>query len=305
MIPSRRLVVNHLTKIFDLFVLAASFGFATIVVNSSATEIRLGALLSLPIRLGNFLLFGGILVVWHELYALCGLYVSKRLARRRDQITEVCKATLLATVVLICWAKFFHIAMIRSGLVFGFSFWVFCTLVMVSGRMAACSILVALRRNGKNSRFVLIVGTNERAIQFAAEVTERREFGYNVVGFVDDDWAGIENFQVKTAHKRCCTFAGLADFLRHNVVDEAAIYLPLRSYYEHAAQLVSQCEQHGIVIRYDPQIFNLRSSQPRDQTHARSHMPNPGLSDENGQALAKRCIDCILSGILLVFFSPL
>ena len=38
----------------------------------------------------------------------------------------------------------------------------------------------------------------------------------------------------------CCNFAGLADFLRHNVVDEeAAIYLPLRSYYKHSAQLAS------------------------------------------------------------------
>ena len=103
MIPSRRLVVNHLMKVFDLFVLAAAFGFGTIVVNSSATEIRLAALLSLPVRLGNFLLFGAILVVWHELFTLCGLYVSKRLTRRRDQIGEVCKATLLVTVVLIIW----------------------------------------------------------------------------------------------------------------------------------------------------------------------------------------------------------
>jgi hypothetical protein len=74
---------------------------------------------------------------------------------------------------------------------------------------------------------------------------------------VDDDWAGTKAFE-STGHTRCCTFAGLAEFLRSNVIDEAAIYLPLRSYYEHAAELVSLCEQHGIVIRFDAQVFKLR-----------------------------------------------
>ena len=63
-----------------------------------------------------------------------------------------------------------------------------------------------------------------------------------------------------TGQTRCCTFAGLADFLRLSVIDEAAIYLPLRSYYEHAAELVSLCEQHGIVIRFDSQVFQVAYS---------------------------------------------
>ena len=71
--------------------------------------------------------------------------------------------------------------------------------------------------------------------------------------------AESEKFEA-TGLVHCCTFSGLADFLRHTVVDEAAMYLPLRSYYEHAAQFVSLCEQHGIAIRFDSQIFNLKNS---------------------------------------------
>ena len=84
---------------------------------------------------------------------------------------------------------------------------------------------------------MLIIGTNERAIEFAREITSRPELGYKVVGFVDDDWSGIEKFE-SNGYNRCCNFSSLADFLRHSVVDEAAIYLPLRSYYENAAELV-------------------------------------------------------------------
>ena len=106
---------------------------------------------------------------------------------------------------------------------------------------------------------MLIVGTNDRAIEFAQQIAKHPELGYKIVGFVDDDWSGIERFEA-TGLVRCCSFSGLADFLRHTVVDEAAMYLPLRSYYEHAAQFVSLCEQHGIAIRFDSQIFNLKNS---------------------------------------------
>jgi CoA-binding domain len=139
----------------------------------------------------------------------------------------------------------------------------------------------------------LIVGTNERAINFARQISDRPELGYEILGFVDDDWDRIHQFEV-SGYNRCCNFGELANFLRHNVVDEAAIYLPLRSYYEHAALLISQCNQHGIVIRFDVDVFNLRTSRSR----ALDVDENPHMSDVPGpceawpsvvKRLAPRC----------------
>ena len=92
-------------------------------------------------------------------------------------------------------------------------------------------------------------------MEFARRVSTSPELGYKIVGFVDDDWDGIRSFD-ETGNIRCCDFAGLAEFLRNNVVDEAAIYLPLRSYYKHSARL-STLGEHGIAVRFDSQIFNL------------------------------------------------
>ena len=139
---------------------------------------------------------------------------------RRVQVFEVCKATLLVSALLLLVAKVFHVHMVKPSFVL--VFWVFSTCLMASGRLAASSLLLVLRRRGKNSRFMLIVGTNERAIEFARKITSHPELGYKIVGFVDDDWSGTERFNL-TGHTRCCTFSGLADFLRHSVVDEAAI----------------------------------------------------------------------------------
>ena len=81
--------------------------------------------------------------------------------------------------------------------------------------------------------------------------------------------------------------------------------MPLRSYYENAAQLVSLCEHHGIALQFDTQIFSLRLPQS-----------SPQGSDGNSEALiagpagtwpalAKRVLDCVLSGLLPILSAPL
>ncbi len=73
-------------------------------------------------------------------------------------------------------------------------------------------------------------------MEFARRVSTSPELGYKIVGFRRRRLGGTSFFQLRPEIILCCNFDGLADFLRHNVVDEAAIYLPLRSYYKHSAQ---------------------------------------------------------------------
>lgn len=256
MIQGRNRFIKYLAKVFDLCILTTAFICAGIVLSEGMTFTQF---MALRIKLGNFLLFGLLLFIWHNLFIVCGLYASKRLTTLWAAILEICKATLLAAVVLTILIRIFRIHLGTPAFVV--IFWAFCTAGMIGGRIAARSLLLALRSRGRNRRFILIVGTNHRAIDFAQQIAKRPELGYEIIGFVDDDWSGTGKFEA-TGLVRCCNFAGLADFLRHTVVDEAAMYLPLRSYYEHAAELVSLCEQHGTAIRFDSQIFNLRRSNP-------------------------------------------
>jgi exopolysaccharide biosynthesis polyprenyl glycosylphosphotransferase len=303
MISHKWRIMKHTAKLYDMCALIAAFTFATFLLRSSPTGMSLSEFMALRIKLGNCLLFALLLIAWHNLFVMCGIYISKRLTSRIAEIYGVTKATFLASAFLLLMAKTFHLLMVSVPFVL--VLWIFCTWAMVSGRLAARAFLVILRRRGHNSRFLLIVGTNERAIEFAQCIRARPELGYHIVGFVDDDWVGISRFEA-TGHTRSCSFSGLANFLRHNIVDEAAIYLPLRSYYEHGAELVSLCEQHGIVIRVDSQMFNLRR---QDSTALEL--------DENSQVVAvvssariwpsliKRFIDCSLSLALLLLLAPL
>lgn len=300
MTPKRRRFMKYLAKLFDLCALGISTVVALIVF-SSPHGMTLAGSMAMRIKLGNCLVFALLLLVWHNLFVFCGLYVSKRLTTQLMQIVEVCKVTTLAAIFLFVSARAFHLRIVSSKFVL--VFWLSSTLLMVAGRVAARWLLLALRSRGRNSRFILIVGTNERAIEFTRQIADHPELGYHVLGFVDDDWAGIRAFEA-SGHTRCCTFAGLAEFLRRNVIDEAAIYLPLRSYYEHAADLVSLCEQHGIVIRFDSQVFNVRAPHVSDLEED-SQITAAARPAEILPATIKRVFDCLISTALLVLFAPL
>ena len=303
MVHSMRHILNYAAKVFDLCVMVCSFALATIFAFASRKSFNLAGFMAMRIKLGNILLFGLLLVTWHVIFSWCRVYVSKRLTPRRTEVIELCKATSLAAAFLLILARIFHIWMVKP--IFVILFWMICTSLMVCSRLLARSILQGLRRRGRNSRFVLIVGTNPRALEFARRIRMNPGLGYQVVGFVDDDWSGMKSF-TETGNECCCDFAGLPKFLRHNVVDEAAIYLPLRSYYEHAAQLVALCEEHGIIARFDSQIFNLRISQPsvRDIDGDRHVLVLPGNPD-GWPVFVKRVFDCIVSVLLLVLLAPL
>jgi exopolysaccharide biosynthesis polyprenyl glycosylphosphotransferase len=300
---NKRLIMKNLAKLYDLCALIAAFLFATFVLQVSPAGMTLSQFMAVRIQLGNFLLFALLLVAWHNLFTLCGLYVSKRLTNRFAEIYEVSRATVLASAFLAIAGKALHLRII--SIPFVLIAWIVCTWAMVSGRLAARSLLLVLRCRGHNSRFLLVVGTNERAIGFAEWIKARPELGYQIVGFADDEWAGRPGFDA-TGNKLVCSLEGVAEFLRHNVVDEAAIYLPLRSYYEFTAQLIAIFEQHGIVARVDSQIFKSRSQGTATPEHdENSQIAAAEHSVELWPAVIKRAIDCVASLVLLILLMPL
>ncbi len=294
----KRWFIKYLAKLFDLWVLAVTIAVALIVF-SSPKAMTFAGFVSMRIKLANCLVFALLLFVWHNVFVFCGLYASKRLTTQLTQFAEVSKATTLATIILLASAEAFQLQVVSPRFVLLFC--ILSTSLMIAGRAAARWLLLALRSRGRNTRFILVVGTNERAIEFVRQIASRPELGYHVVGFVDDDWAGTQAFD-STGYTRCSNFGSLASFLRVNIIDEAAIYLPLRSYYEHAAELVALCEQHGIVLRIDAQVFNFRTPHYAQDLEENSRIV---AADDLIPTMIKRTLDCLLSGALLIILSPL
>jgi exopolysaccharide biosynthesis polyprenyl glycosylphosphotransferase len=299
----RRLFLGTL-KVFNLGLMGLCFGLATVLVFSDARGgLPLFDFLSMRVKLWNFAIVAMMIVVWHLVFSMFGFYVSTRLATRRSLITDTVKATTVAVLCFAVAAQLFRIKMATPR--FLVLLWVLSSVFVPSARVVIRYLLHAIRRRGRNLRHMLIIGTNSRAMGFASRIEARSEVGYRVLGFVDDEWPGLQEFR-KSDRTLSCNFHDLADYLRHNVIDEVAIYLPLQSFYKHTSQVVALCEQHGIVMRFDSDIFNLKIARSRaDVFDGYSHITAYAGSLDGWPILAKRVLDVAVSCVLLGFLTPL
>jgi exopolysaccharide biosynthesis polyprenyl glycosylphosphotransferase len=297
----RRFLVGSL-KVFDVGVIALAFAIATIMFASHLGTLPLVDFLSMKVKLSNCLVFGAMLLISHFIFALCGLYDSKRLSTRRYESVEVVKATALVTVSLVCLAKVFGVRMVTPT--FLVVFWMFSAAILVVSRLVMRMSLAHLRKHGRNLHYILILGTNPRAIEFASRIEGNPDLGYRIVGFVDDDWAGTQDF-LCTGYQLCCSFDGLPNYLRNHVIDEVAIYLPLRSFHEYTSQVTTLFEQQGIVMRFDCDIFNLKIARPRtDVFDGDAQITTQSGGFEGWAFLLKRAMDFVGSLVLLIILAP-
>jgi exopolysaccharide biosynthesis polyprenyl glycosylphosphotransferase len=290
-------------KIFNLSLLVFSFGVATILVGPHTGNVSLTEFLSMRVRISNFVLFAGMLCSWHLIFSICGLYQSKRLVARRSEAIDSLKAVTLITVCLLAFASLFRIRFVHTSFIC--LFWVFSSASLIAGRIVLRYALGMIRLHGRNLRFMLIMGTNSRAIAFARKIEARPELGYRVLGFVDDDLNGRSEFQ-GLGYEVHCNLEGLSEYLRHNVVDEVAIYLPLRSFYEDAFRVATLCEQHGIIVHFDSDIFDLKIARTRTEIlNGDPHIAAYTGALDGWPALVKRILDLSVSLFLLLLLAPL
>jgi exopolysaccharide biosynthesis polyprenyl glycosylphosphotransferase len=150
-----------------------------------------------------------------------------------------------------------------------------------------------------------MVGTNPRALQFVQQIQGRPELGYRLLGFVDDNWNGSQGIR-KTNLPLKGDLAQFPSILREQVVDEVAIFLPLKSLYEEISNIISQCEEQGIIVRIPSELFESRMK----RTQKEHSDLDVGLTVYSGAiigwpATVKRAIDFSFSLAMLLAFFPL
>jgi exopolysaccharide biosynthesis polyprenyl glycosylphosphotransferase len=184
-------------------------------------------------------------------------------------------------------------------------FWIGSAGSMILSRFLMRVALSALRRRGRNLRTVLIVGANSRGVQFAQKLESQPELGYRVTGFVDEQGrADTETFK-RSGYR---LVAGLKDFgtyLRAHVVDEVALFLPLKSLYSESSHIIAVCEEHGIMVRVSVQSFNLTLGKAQVESYDGGPVVTIYTGAMQGFAvLMKRLLDIAVSVVLLFILLP-
>ena len=292
-----------LLKLFDIALLVFTFSATTALSVHMEHEFTIAEFLTMRTRVSNFSILFAALLLCHLIFRICGLYHSRRLSSFRDEVYDVLKAMTLSTAIFVVVGSVFSIAMITVN--FLALFWIMGSVLLVLGRFFLRRVAARVRLRGRDIRYMLILGTNPRAVEFSRRIAADKERGYRVLGFVDDEWPGIDGIQ-ETGMSIATDFAGLPEYLRHNVVDEVAIYLPLGSRYQHATELVHLCQQHGITLRFDSDVFGLKSARWRaDEFHGNQYLTTFTGSSELTPRMLKRALDLLVSALVIAIAAPL
>ena len=275
---------------------------ATIIVSYEMDTVSFDQFLQMRIKVINFILLIAIILLWHGIFAMFDLYSSRRLSPVKKEIKDIFYATSLGTFAIYLLSFLFSIEMVTP--VFLICFWAVSTGATILARMIMRRTLKWMRRRGRNLRYLLIAGTNPRAIRYARKIESRSDLGYVISGFIDNDWEGLCEFQDAGYHL-LTDFNGFAEFIRNNVVDEVIISLPLRSLYQEASLIVNICEMQGIIVRHVPDIFNTENAKLKIEDFENEPFVYHYTGSMRGwQIPVKAMLDRILSLILLILLSP-
>ena len=302
MISRRRDILLNALKLFDMAVVVLAFGLAAVPTSGVGHTISMADFLSMRVKVGNFVIFLGLIILWHALFSMRGLYASRRLSSRIAEVSDIMKATSLGALCLAGASLLFHIRMATPAFVV--IFWALSTLMLVCSRLAMRAVLVQTRLHGRNLRFMLIVGSNARAVQFADKINASPELGYRVIGFADQPWEGIGQVSQR-GYSLACDLDSLPDFLRKSVVDEVVIALPIRSFHDDASRIAALCEQQGILSRVLTNIFNLKMA----RSHAEDLEGDSWITHHNGVSegwplVIKRIVDFAVALVAVIAILP-
>lgn len=130
----RRQILLKTFKLSDLLIMACSFVLATWAAFYRIETISFDEFLVMRVKVENFALFLGFLLLWHSIFSLFRLYQSRRLSTHWSEVIDVIKATSLGTIAILIIGLSFRISVVTPT--FLAVFWVASTAVTIFCRVS-------------------------------------------------------------------------------------------------------------------------------------------------------------------------
>jgi exopolysaccharide biosynthesis polyprenyl glycosylphosphotransferase len=217
-----------------------------------------------------------------------------------DESLEAVRDAAVGSVALIVLTFLFRSgyefrAFSYSRLVFLFD-WLIATVLLVLVSAAAKTVLLRLRRRGRDQRDLVVVRDKQSARWGAGLLAQLPEMGYKVVGSIELD---------RTSGDAGALQAELLRVVRHRPVDEVLLLLPRIDRGE-LSQVVGVAELAHLDIKAVPELFGLPPS--KVSLEQMGTFPVMALFEDplsGGRRVIKRAIDLVVGTGLLVALSPL
>ncbi len=245
-----------------------------------------------------FVALTGILLFF---YWLDGVYTPRRGRSWLDEMYSIFRGTLSGIATAIFFIFLFN-GPYYSRLIFGYAgVWILA--IFGLSRTVERGVQKMLRRRGVGVTRVLIVGAGEAGRTIMRNLVARPDYGYHVVGFVDDmpekGSTDIGRFKALGGTDRIPTL------VREHAVDEVIVALPWMAHRKILA-IMGQCERQQVRAKIVPDLFQISLSHV--DMNDLNGIPMIGVKEPSirGRNLVlKRFMDVTISSILLILLSPL
>jgi len=234
-------------------------------------------------------------------YKLGGVYDQPRSASWLDEVYALFGGTttgILITMAITFWFQ----PLVYSRLMF---LWagVIIVVLLSLGRLIKRWVWESRMRRGLGVDRLLIVGAGEVGRRLMRNIVAQPEWGYQVIGFVDDD--PEKNRTDIGRFKALGEINNLPHVIQEEAIDEVIITLPWM-HHRKILGIMRQCERERVRARIVPDLFQLALS--RVDIEDLSGIPIIGVKEVSitGWNLAlKRASDIVVSLAGLILLSPL
>lgn len=295
--------ISTAARILDAGSLLLAFTLSAWLAAGDMADLPFREVLAIRVKLQNFLLFVGMIAIWTSILTGFGLYQSHIYRGRWRELKDVLLAISCCALTLWILHELFRIQLV--GPHFLVSFWLLALAFSLVSRFTLRLTLRRLRRSGFNARHLLIVGTSARALELAQRIRSTPELGYRVIGFVDEQWSGNQDFH-RSGYAVVTDFGGFPQYIASNVIDEVMVCIPVKSLYDRSCQILAQCEEQGVTVRLISDVFTPTFGRSHVESFADRLVLTVQTGGMRGSAVAvKRLIDFLVAGALLLILSPL
>ena len=275
----------YLNLFLDLLLLNLCFVFSAVL--SQSFQILLE-------RNYMFILMAVLNFVWYFTSNVSSFYEDFYIRSYSYQLTNIIKnisAQIIFAVFFIFIAK--EDLFTRNFIIlYGFLLW-----LTVSIRIQLIKKLTVKYKSKKqNLKNVIIVGAGELGKNFLNLITERKDLGFNFIGFADNNM--IDD-------KIVCRLDEFEESINKYALDAVIIALSLESTTE-MESIIKICNKHAIRVHIIPDFFRYVSK--KYQINMIADFPiitvrNEPLSEAHWR-FVKRTIDIILSGFVIILIFP-
>jgi len=294
--PGRRKCYNNYVE-EEMHIYRKSLYFVRIacdlgaLLTAFAVSLNITTLDYAPFKFNEHYLLVALAAVWIYSSQVTGLYNEFRSRNFSDEIVIAIKNLLILTIAVIM--ILYTVREIKLTRMFAFSFSSLAFIVLLLEKMALRKVISFLRKKGRNIRHILIIGAGEVGKNFYDSIMSNPQFGYRLVGFIDDQPKAFLNGQYLGK------ISDLEKVLKSKMVNDAIVALP--NYASDKIEgIINICENYTVRVKIIPDYFRFVSDKYEFTQFGRF----PVISVRNEQIndltarMEKRTFDLIFTGLL-------